>query len=140
MLFRSLLVAGDVLFYFGQYRAERRFADRNTEIAHGIATYLNTFEEPTTAYLYGPPTIYADFPTIPFLAPDFIINFNLFDVLDQGATPAPPRIPDTNFVYLFLPERVGELEAVQVEFPGGALQQFSGHYANPLFLAYEVHR
>jgi SAM-dependent methyltransferase/4-amino-4-deoxy-L-arabinose transferase-like glycosyltransferase len=139
-LIAVLLVAGDVLFYFGPYRADRRFADRNTEIAHEIATYLHTFEEPTTAYLYGPPTIYADFPTIPFLAPNFTLNFNLFNVQEPGGPLETPRIPDPNFVYLFLPERADELSAIQAEFPDGELQQFDGHYAQPLFLAYEVER
>ncbi len=135
-----LLIAGDVLFYFGEYRQSNRFADRNTEIAYNIATYLQSLSEPHTAYLYGPPTLYADFPTIPFLAPNFQADLNLYNVLEPGAELQEPRQPDSDLLFLFLPERAGELAAVQEQYPAGDFQTFENNQGIPLFLAYRVDR
>ena len=133
-----LLAAGDLLFYFGTYRNSYRFGDRNTEIAYGIANYLQSLDEPQTAYLYGPPTIYADFPTIPFLATNFQVNINLFNVLEPGAALSEPLLPDSPLVFLYLPERIDELANIQATYPNGNLLTFEGHLSNPLFFAYEV--
>jgi hypothetical protein len=135
-----LLIAGDLLFYFGAYRAGGRFGDRNTEIAYGIATYLDTLEGLYTAYLHGPPAIYVDFPTIPFLATEFVPNINLFNVEVAGSPPAESLLPESGTVFIFVPERGGELAAIQEQFPGGEFLTFEGIFADPLFLAYKLPR
>ncbi len=133
-----LLIAGDLLFYFGAYRTGGRFGDRNTEIAYGIATYLDSLEGPYTAYLHGPPAIYVEFPTIPFLATEFVPNINLFNVNEAGAPPADSLLPEGGTVFLFVPERAGEMSAIQEQYPGGEFLTFEGSFANPLFLAYRL--
>ncbi len=139
-LIAVLLIAGDLLFYFGTYRAGARFGDRNTEIAYGIGTYLDSLEGPYTAFLHGPPAIYVDFPTIPFLATGFVPNINLFNVEPAEAPSPSPTLPESGTVFLFVPERAGELEAIQEQYPGGVLLTFEGTYSNPLFLAYRLPR
>ena len=126
----------DIGFYFGTYRHENAFGDRNTEIADGIAHYLNSLEGDWVAQFYGPPGMYVSFPTIPFLATEFEEDVNLFDV-PQGSIP----LHDQNAAkqtYLFLPERYQEIEQLRAVHPAGNEQKFSGYYADPLFYVYEV--
>ena len=132
MLF-SLL---DISFYFGEYRQQHTFVDRNTEIAHEMAEYLNDLGPNWTAYFYGPPSMYVGFSTIPFLVQDFSEGYNLFDV----TTPEDvlPPAPTLNRTYIFLPERSGELEKIRGMFGNGRLQTVSGFHADPLFFVYEV--
>ncbi len=131
-----LFALNDVLFYFGRYRTQNSFADRNTEIADGVAHYLSDLGPGWTGYFYGPPSMYIGFPTIPFLATNFQADVNLFDVL----TPEDklPVSSNPNLVFIFLPERATELPAVQAAYPGGTETAVSGHYADPLFIIYEV--
>ena len=134
-----LFAVSDVAFYFGQYRAENRFGDRNSEIAARMSDYLNTLEgDNWAAYFHGPPAMYMEFPTITFLATEFRPNVNLFDVVAPGVPTVLPAAQ--NLVFIFLPERSLEVQEVQAAFPDGELTTFDGVYANPLFYAYEVHR
>lgn len=138
-LLAFLLIIGDALFYFGTYRVEKRFGDRNTEIAYEMAVYLNSLEGEWTAYFYGPPTMYVGFPTIPFLATDFRENNNLFNVEDPNL-PIQPLNPDSNLVFIYLPERVAEMSITQQSYPAGQFKNFEGQLVSPLFFAYEVRK
>lgn len=132
MLF-SLL---DISFYFGAYQQQHSFVDRNTEIADEMAGYLNDLGPGWTAYFYGPPSMYVGFSTIPFLVENFTEGYNLFDVNtpDDELNPA----PTLSRTFIFLPERVDELEKVRGMFGNGRLQTISGYHADPLFFVYEV--
>ncbi len=132
MLFALL----DISFYFGTYRQQHSFADRNTEIANSIAGYLNDLDPDWTAYFYGPPSMYVGFPNIPFLVQDFTEGYNLFDVNPPENELAPAPTPNRTFI--FLPERSNELEKIRGMFPNGRLQTIAGFHADPLFFVYEV--
>jgi SAM-dependent methyltransferase len=137
VLIAAWFSVSDLLFYYRDYEDKSAFADRNTEIAHRVSQYLNNLDGDWTAYFYGPPSMYIGFPTIPFLTRDFQPGQNLFDVLAPGSELT--QAFSENQVHLLLPERADELAAVQARYPDGDLVEFSGSYANPLFLAYEVH-
>jgi len=136
LLIAATIASFDIGYYFGQYRNQHHFGDRNTEIAYAMADYLNSLEGDWSAYFYGPPSMYVDFPTIPFLVGNFQKDLNLFDVLESG-TDLPP-LESSNLVFLFLPERVGELGLTKLDFPAGQEQIFNGYYSSPLFHVYEV--
>lgn len=137
LLVIAVALAGlDLFFYFGRYQNQHTFGDRNTEIADDMSDYLNTLSGDWTAYFYGPPSMYVGFPTIPFLAQDFHENVNLFDVPPQTAV-LPPTAA-TKRTFIFLPERLDDMGAVQNQFPDGELQTVSGFHADPLFYIYEV--
>jgi len=135
-----LLAVADLFFYFGPYRAQHRFGDRNTEAAFVLAGYLNDLDGAWTAYFYGPPSMYVGFPTIPFLARDFRAGSNLFDAPppgdSAGGAPPPPETP--NQVHILLPERAGELSALQERWGNGRVHTISGYYADPLLIVYEL--
>jgi hypothetical protein len=127
----------DIGYYFGPYRSEHHFADRNTEIADRVAAYLNNLEGDWSAYFYGPPSMYIDFPTIPFLAREFVKGDNLFDVSESGLQL--PVLEGGNEIFLFLPERYGELEPLRAAYPAGTERSIGGgYYADPLYYVYEI--
>lgn len=131
----AVLAFSEVAFYYGRYPQINEFADANTEAAHRIADYLNTLDGEWAAYFYGPPVMYVDFPTFPYLLTDFRKGVNFFDVnqsLPEVAAPVP------NQVFIFVPERAGDVTAVQTHFPGGVLEGINGRYRSPLFLVYTV--
>lgn len=141
-LWRALLPAvllfatSDVAFYFGPYRQQNEFADRNTEIADRMAHYLESLNGEWSAFFHGPPAMYVSFPNISYLAANFQENGNLFDV--DPAEADTPVTPSGSIVFIFVPERANEIPLRQNQYPGGQLITFPGHYANPLFYAYEV--
>jgi hypothetical protein len=130
-----LFALNDLLFYYGRFPNNNQFADTNTEIAYELTTYLNNLEGDWTAYLYGPPVLYIDFPTLPYLLVDFQAGANLFNVESAGAPLIPA--PTTNQLFIFLPQRESEMADVQQQFPGGNWQQVNGYYASPLFTIYQ---
>ena len=139
LVIAAVIALSEMLFYFGAYRQAHMFADRNTEIAQGVAEYLNTLDsEATTAFFYGPPSMYINFPTIPFLAQEYTANENLFDVPPAGETAVLAESPRVHLTFIFLPERAHEIAAVEAEYPGGKQESISGYHANPLFYTYEV--
>ncbi|MCA9917856.1 MAG: methyltransferase domain-containing protein [Anaerolineales bacterium] len=130
-----LLALNDLAFYYGRFPAHNQFADTNTEAAFEVANYLNDLEGDWTAYLYGPPILYIDFPTFPYLLTDFQAGVNLFNVDSPEAER--PLAATTNQIFIFLPQRQAELVAVEQAFPGGTSRQVNGRYATPLFIVYQ---
>ncbi|MBK8901561.1 MAG: methyltransferase domain-containing protein [Anaerolineaceae bacterium] len=133
-----LFTLNDLWFYFGRFPTHNQFADTNTEVAYEMANHLNELEGEWTAYLFGPPILFIDFPTLPFLLTDFRAGVNLFNVESPEAVQ--PEAPTNNLIFIFLPQREVELAEIQNQYPGGRRQQFDGYYATPLFITYEVRR
>lgn len=141
LILALLVAASEVWFYNGRYRQSYTFGDRNTEIAYGVADYLNRLDGASwDAYFYGPPSMYVSFPTLPFLAQEFRAGRNLFDVdpAPEAAAAALPTRGEMHLTFIFLPERAGEIGPVQQQFADGRTYSFPGRHANPLFYVYEV--
>jgi hypothetical protein len=134
-----LFVAGDLLFYFGDYRQAHRFGDRNSEVAFEVGRYLDGLEGDWQAYFHGPPAMYVSFPTILFLADGFEPDQNLFDV--PAASQSTPEAPaGVSLAFIYLPERSGEVNRASERYPQGSFRTVDGILANPLFYVYEVRR
>jgi hypothetical protein len=136
LIIAAAIALYDVGYYFGTYREEHNFADRNTEIADAMADYLNSLEGDWSVYFYGPPTMYVDFPTIPFLAGSFVKDKNIFDIEESPA--ALPQTDSANRLFIYLPERYAEIAGAKADFPDGEEKTFTGYHASPLFHVYEV--
>ncbi len=130
-----LFALNDVAFYYGRFPQNNQFADTNTEIAFEIANYLNDLDGEWTAYLYGPPILYADFPTLPYLLTDYQSGINLFNV--ETAAAELPNPPTANQLFIFLPQRLDEFVNVATKFPNGFAEDINGTYASPLFTVYQ---
>ena len=134
-----LVMAGlDLNNYYSAYAGEPRFGDRNTEVAYEMASYMATLDANNTVYFFGAPTMFANFPTISFLADEYQLGQNLFDV-ERTLDVLPPPTTD-ELVFIFLPERYSELTNVSQRYPGGSSREFPGRFATPLYYVYEVAR
>ena len=131
-----LLSVFDLGFYFGSYRVDHRFGDRNTEIAYEISEHLNSLEGEWTVYFYGAPSMYSSFPTFDYLVEDWQSRIQMVDVAEGSL--ASDTNGEGNSAHIFVPERASELSELQQSVPGGAVSFFDGHFANPLFFLYSV--
>jgi 4-amino-4-deoxy-L-arabinose transferase-like glycosyltransferase len=131
----TILALSSIRFYFLEYTPSRRYGSANGETATMMGYYLRDLEEGTQAYLVGPPRIYYQFGTMPFLAPHVEgrdIVESLSGPPDEGLVAGPGT------VFLFLPERIGELNWVRQAFPEGELREFYDSDSRLRFSAYQL--
>jgi hypothetical protein len=130
----AILAVSSIHFYFVEFTPERRYGSENGETATMMGYYLRDQEVGSQVYFFGAPRIYWNYGPMSFLAP----NVSGHDVVEPLDTP--PDLPDSKHgaLFLFLPERSGELTRVQQAFPDGCLRTFSGREGKLRFLAYEV--
>jgi 4-amino-4-deoxy-L-arabinose transferase-like glycosyltransferase len=126
--------AGSIRFYFVDYSPSRVYGSAHAETGAMIGHYLQTLEGEYTAYFFGAPRIYWGFGTMAFLAPET----PGVDVLEPLR--APPDFVDESrgALFIFLPERSGELAWVQEALPGGHLREFHDPGGRLRFLLYEA--
>ncbi len=131
------LMATDVRYYFGEVYRDYILGGLNTEAATRIAFYLEREPNPTQdVYFLGFPRMgYYSLSTIPYLNP----AMNGIDVTDTLTGPPDwPLARDTLFI--FLPEREGELAHVRAAYPEGEVDRVYRLRAPDalLFTAYAV--
>jgi hypothetical protein len=127
-------MVGDLAFYFGNYSQSRTFGDTNTEVAQGVADYLNTIDGSPTVYFFGLPRMgYFTHSSIPYLAPDA----SGVDIPEQMNEP-PAVIGKGALVFVFLPERRGEIELIRSTYPDGEEMDFISRNNDLLFTVYLV--
>jgi 4-amino-4-deoxy-L-arabinose transferase-like glycosyltransferase len=129
-----LAMCFDLYFYFGEYSDELKFGDNNTETANAIAQYLLDLDSVQRVYFCGPPRMgYYTHATIPYLVPGVIG----YDVVDPIFEP-PSEVITESTVYIFLPERISELEFVEQAYPDGEVVVKEGRDQIQLFTAYQI--
>jgi hypothetical protein len=121
--------------YFSNYTPSRVYGNPTAEVATELSRYLNQQKDDSIVYFYGPPFMYWNFGTLAYMVRDV----EGIDVLPQGEGETP--IPDLHrgARFFFHPERLGELPAVQEQFPGG--ENRSAHSSADgrlLYVLYEV--
>ena len=131
----ALVAVVDVNYYFNRvYSGGYVLGGLNTQVATDIAYYLRD-KEPADqdVFFFGFPRMgYFSLSTIPFLAPEKQAQ----DVIEPLTGPAalPLRGPT---LFIFLPERLHELEFVRQQAPDGTLQEFYNERGELLFVVYE---
>jgi hypothetical protein len=127
------LGVGNVHYYFVEYSPARRYGGENGETATMMGHYLRNLEGDAQVYLMGAPRLYWNFGSMAFLAP----GVSGQDVL--GPFQAAPTLDGTrSAVFLFLPERASELDAIRRAFPRGLVREFHDRAGRLRFVAYEV--
>ena len=135
----TILAMSSVYFYFVEFTPTQRYGSANGETATMMGHYLHELEDGTQAYLFGAPSIYWKFGTMPFMAPQ-VQGMDVVEPLD-GPSDFPGDTASAagqETVFLFLPQRSGELVWVQQAFPDGQLREFSDSQGRLRFIAYEV--
>jgi 4-amino-4-deoxy-L-arabinose transferase-like glycosyltransferase len=135
----TILAMSSIYFYFVEFTPTRRYGSGNGETATMMGHYLRELEGDYQAYLFGAPHLYWSFGTMSFMAPQ-IQGKDVVepldgppDFLEETASTARRRL-----VFMFLPERSGELSWVQEAFPGGHLLEFFDRKGRLRFIAYEA--
>ncbi|OGO18612.1 MAG: hypothetical protein A2Z14_12165 [Chloroflexi bacterium RBG_16_48_8] len=129
-----LAMGYDLYFYFVDYSGNNQFSDNNTETANAIADYLLDLDSYHKVYFYGPPRMgYYTHSTLPYLVPS-VTGYDVFVPILEP----PTEILDEPTVYIFLPERLTELELVEKAYPGGKTVVKKGRDILTLFTAYQI--
>ncbi|MFN2182746.1 MAG: hypothetical protein ACK2UU_02085, partial [Anaerolineae bacterium] len=135
----TILATGSIYFYFVEFTPTRRYGSANGETATMMGHYLQELEGDYQAYLFGAPSLYWRFGTMPFMAPA-VEGTDIIEPLD-----GPPDFLDgtagtaeRDMVFLFLPTRSGELAWVEKALPGGEIREFYDSAGGLRFIAYEA--
>jgi hypothetical protein len=131
----ALLMFIDLRYYFLEIYDSYVLGGLNTQVATEVAYYLRDHPEPAQdVYFFGFPRMgYYSLSTIPYLAPQMRGE----DVLEP-LTAAPSWVLDSPSIFVFLPERLNELELVRAVHPTGNYREFLAPDGTLLFAAYEV--
>jgi hypothetical protein len=120
-------------YYFAVYTPTRVYGNPTAEVTTRLARYL-VEQDRRPVYFHGPPFIYWDFGTLRFLARDV----EGVDVPLPGEGGVAATV-DRGARFVFLPERLSELEAVRGEYPGGReIDAYSSADDRLLYTIYEV--
>jgi hypothetical protein len=121
-------------FYFARYTPAHEFAGVNTEVADRMGKYLKALGPEYQCYFFGAPRMYYGHATIPFIARGIVGTDVTEPITDSVAFVNPER----KAVFVFLPERLGELDVVRRFYPTGRLREFRNKNGQVLFVAYEA--
>jgi 4-amino-4-deoxy-L-arabinose transferase-like glycosyltransferase len=105
----------NLYYYFLIYTPTRIYGNPNAEVATELGRYLREQDDKAVAYFYGPPFMYWDFGTLRFLARD-VEGVNVPPV---GEDDPPLPNPGQSARFIFLPERLDELETIRARYPRG---------------------
>jgi hypothetical protein len=131
----SLIAFLNLRYYFVEYTPTRIYGNPTAEIGTELSKYLVAREGNYKVYFFGAPRMYFIFGTIRFMAQ----GVEGMDIR-QSLTGEPTFVdPGREAIFVFLPERRGELEVVQRAYPQGALW-VSDPGGEAEFIVYEVER
>ncbi|MCG2768636.1 MAG: glycosyltransferase family 39 protein [Anaerolineae bacterium] len=130
----TLLAFTDYTFYFHKYTPSGVFGGLNGEVGDGMGKYLRSLGPEYHCYFHGPPRMYYGFAMIPFLAQG-VEGTDVIEPLRDRPTFVDPT---KKAVFIFLPERRSELDAVRQAYPTGILREFRRQTGEILFVSYEA--
>lgn len=136
VLILSLL---SIRWYFVEYTPQRIYGGINSVVATSIAEYArDDLDASWHMYFFGPPRMYIGFGTIPYLAPD-VAGEDIVEPITESLNSSTLQT-NKNAAFIFLPERMDELERVRETFPNGELQSIPSPINNSdvLYTIYRV--
>jgi hypothetical protein len=104
--------------YFNDYTPRKIFGGEHAMIGTMISKHvLEDLGEDTQIYFFGAPRMYINIGTVRYLIPDT----NKVDLHDRLESPFAPEeiLENSTLLFVFLPERLDELEWVQQTYPEG---------------------
>ena len=122
-------------YYFVTYTPTRVYGNPTAEVATELGRYLAQEDDGYVVYFYAPPFMYWGFGTLQFLAR----GVEGVDVYPPGEGELPNPDLNRGARFVFLPERLAELEAVRARAPGGEeTPVYSSADGRLLYVIYEV--
>lgn len=117
-----LLSIISINIYFNEYTPQRLFAGEHAMIGTMVSEHvIEDLGPDTQIYFFGAPRMYGNIGTMRYLLAD-IPKIDVDEPLESRFDPDP--LPEKrNLLFIFLPERLGELAWVQEAFPGGQIAE-----------------
>lgn len=119
-LMTILIVFGvdELKFYYSDYSTKAELGGDGGLVSQRLADYLQTKDSSWQVAFFGYPVMgYYAFSTLPYLAP----QITGIDQNNPWGSPDNPELTGDNLVFIFLPEHVDDLHAVQAAYPNGRL-------------------
>ncbi|MFQ6101716.1 MAG: ArnT family glycosyltransferase [Anaerolineae bacterium] len=124
-------------YYFAVYTPTCTYGNPTSEIATELSGYLMQQNDDYVVYFHAPPFMYWGFGTLRFMVPDV----EGVDVPPPGEGKPPEPDPARGAWFVFLPQRLDELETVRARYPGGVeASAYSDADGRLLYVLYEVNR
>jgi hypothetical protein len=135
-----VMALSNLHFYFVEFTPSRRYGSAIGETATMIGQYLHDLDDDYQVYFFGAPLLYWNFGTMPFLSPDVPAQdvVESLDALPDFVDTAAAKAAGRAILFIFLPERAGELDWVRQAFPAGRLREFRDAGGELRFIAYRV--
>ncbi|MHB9091562.1 MAG: hypothetical protein ACYC7H_09090, partial [Chloroflexota bacterium] len=138
----GLMMVADARFYFEEYAPKAYFSDANTEVATLAGRYIAEHGDGYRVYLLGAPRLFVSHTSLTYLACEQCltgadVGVDIVDPLVPGVRPVQVQ-GDSRLLFIFVPERLRDLDNVRRSFPGGKVLEFGGRFANRLFVIYRV--
>ena len=125
-------------WYFVEFTPMQLYGSYNGLVATTLGKYArDSLGNQWKIYFFGAPRMYANFGSIPYLAP----AVEREDIAEPLTSPLARNLIKTakNAAFVFLPERRNELAFVQKAFPGGTVEDITSPIKDePLFILYRV--
>jgi len=117
----GLFVAVSLRTYFHDYTPDRLSGGPYAELATAVAPELERLGAGYAVYLLGAPRMYADFPTLTYLAPSVKIS----DLPEKVTATLLPDLAagGQGLAFVMIPQRTEELTVLQGAFPGGRAER-----------------
>jgi len=129
------VAAVNLYYYFAVYTPSRVYGNPTAEVATELGRRLALHDDGYTVYFHAPPYMYWDFGTLGFLARDVVG----MDVPLPGEDEPPKPNLSRGARFVFLPERLDELDTIRARIPGGAeTRVHSSADGRLLYVSYEV--
>lgn len=129
------IMSWNVYFYFGPYTARNNYA--STQALTEIAYYLRPQAQNRYVYMFTSPYFYLNHGTIRFVGNEPAGTDIVETLSSSAAMPAPP--PGLAPLFIFVPDRLGELDVVKQQYPHGRLVEYRMQPGNdrPIMFIYE---
>jgi 4-amino-4-deoxy-L-arabinose transferase-like glycosyltransferase len=115
----SVIAAINLRYYFVVYTPTLVYGNPTAEVATVLGRHLVEREKPCVVYFHAPPVMYWDLGNLRFLLRVYGHEIQGVDVYPPGE--GQPPLPDLQRAtcFVFLPERLGELENIHSQYPDG---------------------
>ncbi len=147
MLGTAVLIIGlfSIKWYFMDFTPMRVYGNYNAVVATSLGKYAHDVLGPDWRIVFfGAPRMYIGFGSITYLAPD-VPGTDIIDPLTEA-----PRWDlaeqEANVAFVFVPERIHELDLVRQAYPGGSITvvppppPYNTQTDDPLYTIYSLQR
>lgn len=131
----AIIMLLNLTFYFTVYTPKRVYGNPTAQVSTDLAHYLQSQSDDYVVYMHTPPFMYWEFGTLQFLVPETDgRNMPL-----PGDNDVPAIDPNRGMRFVFLPERIDEIDEVATQYPSGIAKPFYSTVDERLiFTIYEV--